>query len=463
MGQVDLVYIGQVQTQPTLIGYIEGAPPVPSENLSRPYYLNQASSLYTTYNDATTATLTQQGSERIAYSSNTTSTTDVDFKSAFGVFGVNSYTEWQIMLVNTSAYDLKAVAQVAASAKATFGDKQDTELSGEWTTSQRDTIGLGGDWEPYQADASQYLNPQVGRQFVPENLGYALVESLTADFYAMVYHATGAAIGTIIVPNLAIPPDRNLLMFPIDEAYTKNGTLDGKVGLVNDPSWPSADASRGSYIRPAEAYALAASIEAQNQSRQAYAAQFDWKGRGQDGTADVSDVKPNLPVRWDGGPGEEPQAVPATGIVNRYVWSADIGLHVEQQGYASVSSRSFTGWRDIGGGGGVSSSGEFFFYLGFALFAGPHDDPHGGRACRAPGGRPAERGARRDAGRGGMPVGLGSGREGGLLRRRRGVPAGPLSWEGTPVPVHELPAASGPEVRAGLHRDRRPGLAGDVE
>src|SRR5581483_10160293 len=121
------------------------------------------------------------------------------------------------------------------------------------------------DWEPFETDPKKYLNPQVGRRYLPANLGYALVESLTADLFAMVYHSTGAAVGTLIIPNPAIPPDRNLLLFPMSDKYTKNGTLDGKVGLVNDPSWTEADQRRGSYFRPAEAYALAAAIEAQNQ------------------------------------------------------------------------------------------------------------------------------------------------------------------------------------------------------
>ena len=34
VGDLELQFVGQVQTDPTLIGYIEGAPPVPSENLT---------------------------------------------------------------------------------------------------------------------------------------------------------------------------------------------------------------------------------------------------------------------------------------------------------------------------------------------------------------------------------------------------------------------------------------------
>jgi hypothetical protein len=364
VGLLRLVYVGQVQTQPTLIGYIEGPPPVPSENLSRPYYLSQTGAAYTAYNGTASVTLTQTNSKKIAYSSSTTSVTDVDFKAALGIFGINYAEDWQILLMNTSKYSLKATVQAVASAKATFGDTTGQDLSGEWTSVQKDTVALKGDWEPYQKDPGRYLNPQVGRRFQPANLGYALVESLTADMYAMIFQSTGAAVGTIILPNFAIPPDRNLLMFPINDQYTQNGTLDGKVGLVNSPSWKGADVRRGSYFRPTEAYAMAASIEAENQRRQAYAAQFDWKGRGQRGEADLSDVAPALPVDFSSSDGTG--AVPQTGIVNRYVWSANRGLHVEQQGFASVSSRTYTGWRNQGGGGGLKVSGEFFFYLGFA-------------------------------------------------------------------------------------------------
>ncbi|MEO6500435.1 MAG: LamG-like jellyroll fold domain-containing protein [Jatrophihabitantaceae bacterium] len=368
VGLLDLIYVGQVQTDPILIGYIEGAPPVPSENLSRPYYLSQTGAAYTGYTGASSVTLTQQSSKKVSYSSSTTTTTDIDFKAALGVFGVDSAAATWIPWISKTIYDLKNTVQAVATAKATYGDTQATDLSGEWTSGQRDTIALKGDWEPFQSDPERYLNPQVGRRFQPANLGYALVESLTADLFAMVYHGTGAAVGTMIIPNPAIPPDRNLLLFPMNAQYTKNGTLDGKVGLVNDSVLGDADERRRSYFKPAEAYALAASIDARNQRRQAYAAQYDWKARGQQGRASLSDAKANLPIDFESEPASGNQiAVPATGIANRYVWSADKGLHVETQGFASVSSRSYSGWRNRGGGGGLKAQGEFFFlFFGFA-------------------------------------------------------------------------------------------------
>src|SRR5690606_6675909 len=36
VGDLKMVYLGQVQTEPSLIGYVEGAPPLPSENLTKP-------------------------------------------------------------------------------------------------------------------------------------------------------------------------------------------------------------------------------------------------------------------------------------------------------------------------------------------------------------------------------------------------------------------------------------------
>ncbi|HYI59481.1 MAG TPA: LamG domain-containing protein [Microlunatus sp.] len=362
VGQLDLIYVGQVQTDPTLIGYIEGAPPVPSENLSRPYYQSPASPLYTFYAGSTAVTLTQQSSQKVAFSSTSTTTTDIDFKAAIGLFGISERVDLNLLLISNEEYDLKNTVQAVAAAKATYGASDQTALAGEWTATQLDTLSLNGDWESYQSDPERYLNKQVGRRYVPANQGYALVESLTGDLFAMINRATKAAVGTIIIPNLAIPPDRNLLIFPMDTHYTRNGSLDGRVGLVDDP-----DARRGSYFRPTEAYGLAASIEAQNERRRAYAAQFDWRGRGQRSNADLSDVRSQLPIDFDAEPGSGNQAaVPTAGIANRYVWSADMGFHAETEGYAGVSTRSYTGWRSVGGGGGIKAAGEFFHYFGFA-------------------------------------------------------------------------------------------------
>jgi hypothetical protein len=67
LGEIDLIYLGQVQTRPTLIGYIEGPPPVPSENLSRPLYLSVFG--YNSYLDATTVRLEQTATTALSVTS----------------------------------------------------------------------------------------------------------------------------------------------------------------------------------------------------------------------------------------------------------------------------------------------------------------------------------------------------------------------------------------------------------
>jgi hypothetical protein len=100
---------------------------------------------------------------------------------------------------------------------------------------------------------------------------------------------------------------------------------------------------------------------------QAYSNQFNWEHKGKTGDDSLSETRGELPVDFDSEPGDEGQlAVPRSAIANRYVWTGDGGLHSEEQGYASVATRTYTGFREHGGGGGVHSEGEFFFYLGFA-------------------------------------------------------------------------------------------------
>lgn len=107
-----------------------------------------------------------------------------------------------------------------------------------WALAMIDSLALRGKWE--SPDPATYLNPQVGRRFLPDNVGYALVSSLTADVYLTFNVATHAAVGRSVVPNPDIPPDNNIITFQINSGYTKNGTLDGKVGLYTDPDYRQA-------------------------------------------------------------------------------------------------------------------------------------------------------------------------------------------------------------------------------
>ena len=96
---------------------------------------------------------------------------------------------------------------------------------GQGTTRTRvSTLQLTGNKETTPA------HQQVGARFVPNNTGFALVQSQTADVFALRLAHTGALVAYQMMPNPDIPKDCNIITFPIDPRYTKQGVLDGKVG-----------------------------------------------------------------------------------------------------------------------------------------------------------------------------------------------------------------------------------------
>lgn len=73
-------------------------------------------------------------------------------------------------------YDLKTTVQAVATAKTTYGDTQGTDLSGEWTSAQRDTIALEGDWEPFQSDPFDSIVDPIWKRFSNDPTARALRE-----------------------------------------------------------------------------------------------------------------------------------------------------------------------------------------------------------------------------------------------------------------------------------------------
>jgi hypothetical protein len=69
VGDLLQVYLGQVQTRPSLIGYIEGAPPLPGENLTRPFYEDPTKPSYLAYYNSSSVKLTASKSGKASFSS----------------------------------------------------------------------------------------------------------------------------------------------------------------------------------------------------------------------------------------------------------------------------------------------------------------------------------------------------------------------------------------------------------
>lgn len=351
LGEMGLVYMGQVQTNPTLIGYIEGAPPVPSENLSRPLYDSPFG--YNSYQDASTVTLRSEEATSFTFTSSDYRTflkMDLHGKFGYAIAGEN-----EVNLIVGNAQTAKWSAALGGQFKSNLeiANQKDESYLSEWTRAFTDTLGLRGMWEAQQSQRSDYLDPLVGRRYQPLNVGYALVESLTADLYAMRLHSTGAMVGKVVYPNLEIPPDRNVITFRIDPRYVKNGTLDGKVGLSNDPDYPEADLSRGSYFKPAEAFRLAAAVERSDEALRTFYQQFNAQSRGRSGpdSPDLGDAADDQ--FYDFG-----RDIPVRGIANRYVWTATGGLHTETEQFSAAHERTYSGFYDWTVTGGVAWEGR---------------------------------------------------------------------------------------------------------
>ncbi|HET9898654.1 MAG TPA: LamG domain-containing protein [Streptosporangiaceae bacterium] len=367
LGEIGMIYIGQMQTNPTLIGYIEGAPPCPSENLSRPLY--QSVFGYNSYLDATSVMLEQDETKELSFTSSDYRTSlQMSLDVKFGYRYENEFGITFPWLGYVKLFGYKGKIGVHHTSALTKAKQQDEKYSSAWTHTLTDALGLRGMWEQ-EGPPADYVNPAVGRRYQPLNLGYALVESLTADVFALQLRSTGAMVGRIVVPNLAIPPDRNILTFKIDPGYVKNGTLDGKIGLANDPGYPKADLQRGSYFKPADAYALAAAIEREEADLRAYYDQFDAISAGQAGPGAPSLSGPGAEQFYDFSAGKATR-----GIVNRYVWTALGGLHTETDRFSSTHERTFTGLYDYthgtGGGGEIETGSAAGIYGGLDLLFG---------------------------------------------------------------------------------------------
>lgn len=294
VGDLETEWIGQRQFKPQVIGFIEGAPPVPSENLTEDE---------DGYSGASSVKMNQADATMYAIGSSQEKTFHIAFDAMFGA-GVESESE-----VGLGASTSVSKVEIAG------GLRVSTENS--WARSNEVTLGFGENLvhmismslTGFFEDAAGTLK-SVGRRFVPENYGYAVVQSDTVDLFALRLKRTGSMVSVAIRKNPDIPRDWNILTFPINPYYVKQGTLDGKVGHETDDDYPAADqySPDSSYFKPIEAYQLKRAIELRTQAEREKYAQFD--------TAYVFG-RPDLPQ------------VHKRDIVNTYVWTADGGFFEE--------------------------------------------------------------------------------------------------------------------------------------
>ncbi|QMU76874.1 LamG domain-containing protein [Streptacidiphilus sp. PB12-B1b] len=381
VGDLTTTWVGQAQFNPQLVGYLEGAPPVPSENL--------IAGTADDYSGASTVGFVQANTVANTISSDSKTSVDASAKATFeGSVGDDTF----VVAAPLGAGTAKPLSSLKASAGGTVEMKysnswsNDTQVSQGATTTRTSSVTLAGHWEP--TDPTAQLNPTAGRRWAPANTGFAIVQSDTADQYALRLAHSGVLVAYRMVPNPDIPRDWNVIAFPINPRYTKQGTLDGLVGYsaqgtaatlqpFADPSFPNAgDGGAYSYYRPREAYAIKRRIQREEQQLQGFYESVSTDTHAPDPVAAAADRVLKGMMGGTGSStgltsgGSDPAAGRAANksaarrnIVNTYVWTAAGGLFAETTATTDQVTQSTAG--------DYSVSGSATFQTGFEVEIGP--------------------------------------------------------------------------------------------
>jgi hypothetical protein len=336
VSDLDVEWIGQVQTRPQLIGFIEGAPPVPSENFRG----------NTDYTNACSVELTEAEEVRQSYTLSDTKSREFKLEGKASMGGKSK-----------TLANLLAVLTTAEEVEITAGMKSNLTLSSNWVRLNQETLGT---------DRNQLsrigLTGDSGTSFSPHNVGFALVKSETADLYAFrIRHPKPekrSMVAFFTRPNPNIPKDWNVLVFQMNPFYTKQGVLDGKVGLSFDPHYAKAlqgGVRENSFFKPVEAYALKSRIAREEEQLRILYQSFDTGETGprmsalgeaasaglEGGTASLNLVQTGyqfstlaaqrLPEPWK------------RNMVNTYLWTADGGLFQETERTMDVRQEVYKG------------------------------------------------------------------------------------------------------------------------
>ncbi|WP_411146028.1 LamG-like jellyroll fold domain-containing protein [Streptomyces sp. x-80] len=367
IGNLLTEWVSQIQFAPQIIGFIEGAPPVPSENM-----VATKNPKHFSYLNASSVEFVQ--ADEVVNTLSSTQDRGVDT-----AFGISLSKEVDVNTLMIMAPLGMGVAKPAAQGGVSLygggnleihnGWGDETEVSQGQNTARSTSVGLSGGWEDSNPD--NQLNSHDGRRFVPSNTGYALVQSETADVFALRLAHNHALVSYRVLPNPDIPRDWNILPFPINPLYTKQGTLDGTVGVdgngerVFDTDYQGAPAyGEHSYFKPREAYALKRRITEEQQRLQAHYDTVSTETHAADPTADrarkllgdfIGPVR--KPERGTPRTTETARGFSRRNIANTYAWSADGGFFAETTEATDVVTEVTSGSFDISGSLSFSASG----------------------------------------------------------------------------------------------------------
>lgn len=265
---LELKWIGNGQFAPTLLGFIEGPPPIPSENLTVEENYNGATSVELTVSEDVAFSWRRAQDVGLAASVDGFLGIDQDIKLLTAPGGIGTQEDLAHIRAGyrgnlTLDYSVQNESSVAASTSNKLIDR--LELRGTRELSAR--------------------FPHLGKRFIPKNVGYALVISALADVFISRLARTKRMIGYQVLPVEGVPPDVNTITFLMNPTYTMNGSLDGLTGssATSQRYFKQVPAMRSqygslypaSYYRLQEAYELKSAIEREDKRREAYFNQFN--------------------------------------------------------------------------------------------------------------------------------------------------------------------------------------------
>ncbi|MGB3545181.1 LamG-like jellyroll fold domain-containing protein, partial [Rubrivirga sp.] len=274
VGNIRTEWVGQAQFDPQVMGYIEGGPPVPSENFTEgAIELNYGGTneVALVESNNVTATVSSSHEDSIQTGFEVEASAGMKFKTSLVAAPLGAG-------ISTELPEVTVKGEVTGGANANGAWAGGESLGRGVNTSTAKSVAVGGGWDQ-ATDSTAWANPDYTRRWVPSNMGFAFVQSETADVFALRLEHTGTLVGLRMLPNPDIPKDTNIIPFPINNRYTKQGTLNGQVGsdkdgnVVVDPDFTGAN--QPSYFKPMEAYQLKRRVQEEEQKLKAYFASFD--------------------------------------------------------------------------------------------------------------------------------------------------------------------------------------------
>lgn len=367
VGDLATEWIGQVQFAPQLIGYIEGAPPVPSENLTQPSV--ELIGDLDDYNEASLIALEEAQETTHAYAASKEQGFGLEVEAALK-FGFKSKSEAGLGFI-TSVEESKVLFGLRARFEAMWSWMEEANVGVTRATGKTTSLELRGRYTTPEETTPE--REPFGRRFVPDNVGLALVQSETADVFALRLRHNNALISFQMRPNPDIPKDWNIISFPVNPRYIKQGTLDGKMGPLPDVDYPNAltYSNDSSYFKPVEAYALKNRLQREATELETYFTQFAAADKGRlayfpsESALELTEVSA-LKEKF------------RRNLVNSYVWTVDGGFFAETQQTMDVQLTTYGGSYEFKGMGGIDLAIAFaiskvaaVFELN-AMFVGQH-------------------------------------------------------------------------------------------